>query len=116
MIKFMYERDHVHAKATQSNGSKLWQDYRNLRNKVTCIIKEGKNVYFNDIQTLHKWRHKMWSEIKQPIHCKNKHSHITSDISADAFNHYFANISNKMNSKSPNFADNFFLERPKKYS
>ena len=35
MIKLMYERDHVHAKATQGNDSKLWQDYRNLRNKVT---------------------------------------------------------------------------------
>ena len=52
IIKLMYERDHVHVKATQSNDSKLWQDYRNLRNKVTCIIKERKNVYFNDIYTI----------------------------------------------------------------
>ena len=42
IIKLMYERDYVHAMATQSNDSKLWQDYRNLRNKVTCIIKERK--------------------------------------------------------------------------
>ena len=47
----MYERDHVHAKATQSNDSKLWQDYSDLRNKVTCIIKERNNLYFNDIHT-----------------------------------------------------------------
>ena len=26
IIKLMYERDHVHAKATQCNDSKLWQD------------------------------------------------------------------------------------------
>ena len=52
IIKLMYERDHVHAKATQSNDSKLWQDYRNLRSKVTCIINERKNVHFNDIHTL----------------------------------------------------------------
>ena len=52
IIKLMYERDHVHAKATQSNDSRLWQDYRNLRNKETCIIKERKNVYFNYIHTL----------------------------------------------------------------
>ena len=52
IIKLMYERDHVHAKATPSNDSRLWQDYRNLRNKVTCIIKEPKNAYFNDIHTL----------------------------------------------------------------
>ena len=54
IIKLMYEHDHVHAMATQSNDSKLWQDYRNLRNKVTCIIKDRKNVYFNDIHTLCK--------------------------------------------------------------
>ena len=42
ILKLTYERDYVHAKATQSNDSKLWQDYRNLRNKVTCIIKDRK--------------------------------------------------------------------------
>ena len=52
IIKLMYERDRVHTKATQSNDSKLWQYYRNLWNKVTCIIKEGKNVYFNYIYTI----------------------------------------------------------------
>ena len=48
IIKLMYESDHVHGTATQSNDSKWWQDYRNLRHKVMCIIKERKNVYFND--------------------------------------------------------------------
>ena len=43
MKLMMYERHHDY---------KLWQDYRNLRNKVTCIIKERNNVYFNDIHTL----------------------------------------------------------------
>ena len=52
IIKLIYERDHVHAKATQSNDSRLWQDYRYLRNRVTRIIKERKNVYFNDMHTL----------------------------------------------------------------
>ena len=44
IIKFMYGRDHVHAKPTQtqSNDSKLWQDYNYLRNKVTCTIIERK--------------------------------------------------------------------------
>ena len=41
-----------HTKATQSNDSKLLQNYRNMQNKVTCIIKERKNVYFNDMHTL----------------------------------------------------------------
>ena len=71
-IKLMYERDHVHAKATQSNDSRLWQDYRKLRNKVTCIIKERKNVYFNDIHTLCRNDPKMWSGIERLEPGKNK--------------------------------------------
>ena len=78
IIKLMYERDYVHAEATQSNDSKLWQDYRNLRNKVTCIIKDHKNAYFNDIHKLcRNDPTKMWSEIKRLVPGKDKHSHIT---------------------------------------
>ena len=114
IIKLMYERDYVHAKATQSNDSKLWQDYRNLRNKVTCIIKERKNAYFNDIHTLcRNDPPKMWSEIKRLVPGKNKHSHITCDISANDFNHHFANIGKKMNSKFQNCDDNFLWKGPK---
>ena len=114
IIKLMYERDYVHAKATQSNDSKLWQDYRNLRNKVTCIIKERKNAYFNDIHTLcRNDPPKMWSEIKRLVPGKNKHSHITCDISANDFNHHFANIGKKMNSTFQNYDDNFLWKGPK---
>ena len=114
IIKLMYERDYVHAKATQNNDSKLWQDYRNLRNKVTCIIKERKNAYFNDIHTLcRNDPPKMWSEIKRLVPGKNKHSHITCDISANDFNHHFANIGKKMNSKFQNNDDNFLWKGPK---
>ena len=52
IIKLMYEHDHVHVKTTQSNDLRLGQDYGNLQNKVTCIIKERNNVYFNDVHTL----------------------------------------------------------------
>ena len=72
IMNLMYERDYVHAKATQSNDSKLWQDYRYLRNKVTCIIKERKNAYFNGIHTLcRNDPQKMWSEIKRLVPGKN---------------------------------------------
>ena len=101
IIKLMYLRDHVHTMATQSNDSKLWQDYRNLRNKVTCIIKDQKNVYFNDNHTLCR---------NDP---KNKHSHITCDISANDFNNHFVNISNKINSNFQNFDANFYGKAPK---
>ena len=64
-----------------------------------CIIKERKNVYYNDIHTLCRNDPEMWSEIKRLVPSKNKHTHITRDISANDFNHHFANISNKINSK-----------------
>ena len=111
----LYERDHIHTKATQSNDSRLWQDYRNLRNKVTCIIKERKNVYFNDIH-IHS------AEMTPKCGRKLNDSYIVKinnrillfcelcDISANDFNHHFANISNKMNSK---FSWQLFLEGPK---
>ena len=55
----------------------------------------------------------MWSEIKRLVPAKNKHSHITCDISANDFNHHFANIVKKMNSKFQNYDDNFLWKGPK---
>ena len=56
---------------------------------------------------------KMGSEIKRLVPGKNKHSHITRDISANDFNYRFANISNKIRSKFQNFDDNCFWKGPK---
>ena len=55
----------------------------------------------------------MWSEIKRLVPAKNKHSHITCDISVNDFSHHFANMSNKMNSKFQTFDDHFFWKGPK---
>ena len=52
IIKLMYQRDNVHANAIQNSDPLLWQKYRELRNKVTCVIKERKNAYFSDINVL----------------------------------------------------------------
>ena len=89
----------VHANAIQKSDPLLWQQYRELRNKVTCVIKERKNAYFSDMNVLCRDDPKrMWSEIKRLVPNKNKHSRITCDISANDFNQHFANIGNKMNS------------------
>ena len=55
----------------------------------------------------------MRSEIKRLVPGKNKHSHITCDISANDFNHHFVNIGKKMNSKFQNYDDNFLWKGPK---
>ena len=49
----------------------------------------------------------MWSEIKRLVSGKNKHSHITCDISASDLNNNFDNIGNKINSNFQNLNDNF---------
>ena len=56
---------------------------------------------------------KMQSEIKRLVPGKNKHSHITCDISANYFIYHFANISNKMNSNFQHFDDNCLWKGPK---
>ena len=100
IIKLMYQRDSVHAKAIQKNDPLLWQNYRQLRNKVTCVIKERKNAYFSDINVLCRNDPKiMWSEIKRLVPNISELSHITNDISANDFNQHFANIGNKMIAK-----------------
>ena len=105
----MYQRDNVHAKAIHKNDPLLWQNYRELRNKVTGVIKKRKNAYFSDIKVLCRNDPKrMWSEIKRLVPNKSKHARITCDISADDFNQHFANIGNKMNSKFQDLSDELF--------
>ena len=85
-----------------------------LRNKVTCVIKERKNAYFSDMNVLCRDDpKKMWSEIKRLVPNENKHSCIACDISANDFNQHFANIGNKMNSKFQNLSDDIFWKGSK---
>ena len=48
IMNLMYQCDHVHVKATQINDSKLWQDHRNLRNKVT-LLSRSERMYISMI-------------------------------------------------------------------
>ena len=71
----------------------------------------AKNIYFNNVQSLCRSDpKKMWAEIKRLVPGKNKHSHIICDISANDFNHHFANIGNEMNSKFQTWDDDLFWE------
>ena len=105
IIKLMYERDHVHkimARLPWSTESNVYYQGAKECPFQLCSY------------TLQKWPPNMWLEIKPLVPGKNKHPHITCDISANDFNHHFTNISNKMNSNFLNFYDNFFLQRSKK--
>ena len=65
-VKLMYKRDHVHAKAVRTKNCKLFDQHRSLRNYVTKIIKENKQKYYNEINSLSASDpKKIWSEIKK---------------------------------------------------
>ena len=110
----MYQCNNVHANAIQNNGPSFWQNYRELRNRVTGVMKERLKAYLNDMNVICRNDPKrMWSEIKRLVPDKNKHSHITYDTSAYDFNQHFANTGNKMNSKLQNLSDDLFWKGSK---
>ena len=115
IIKLMYKRDHVHAKATQNNDSKLWQDYRNLRNKVTCIIKGLKRMSISMI-FIHsaEMTPKMWSEIKRLEPGKNKHILLVTFLRMISIT-ILSILATKWTPNSK-ILMKIFLERLKKYS
>ena len=84
------------------------------RNKVTSVINERKYIHFNNVHRLYRNDlKKMWSEIKRLVPGKNKHRHITCDISANYLNLHLANIGNKMNFKFQTLDGDLFCNDPK---
>ena len=66
VVKLMYRPDHVHAKAVRTKSDILFDQYRSLRNQVTKVIKENKQKYYNEINSLCATDpKKMWSEINK---------------------------------------------------
>ena len=64
VVKLMYKRDHVHAKAVRTKSDTLFDHYRSLRNQITKVIKENKQKYYNEVNSLCATDpKKMWSEI-----------------------------------------------------
>ena len=73
VVKLMYKRDHVHVKAVSTKNDILFDQYRSLRNYVTKIIKENKQQYYNEINSLSASDpKKMWSEIKKLVSNKSR--------------------------------------------
>ena len=68
VVKLMYDRDHVHAKAMKTKDDSLYNYYRSLRNHVTKVIQENKSKYYKEINSLcANDPKKMWSEIKRLV-------------------------------------------------
>ena len=96
----MYKRDHVHAKAVRTKNDILFDQYRSLRNYVTKIIKENKQKYYDEINSLSASDpKKMWSEIKKLVSNKCRSNPVNCDISPGRFNKHFINITKNLDDK-----------------
>ena len=114
VVKLMYERDHVHAKAMKTKDDSLNNHYRSLRNHVTKVIQENKLKYYKEINSLCvSDPKKMWSELKRLVSSKRTPNVINSDISPDRFNRHFVNITNNQNRNVINEPYDFLWKGPK---
>ena len=114
VVKLLYKRDHVHAKAVRTKSDILFDQYRSLRNQVTKVIKENKHKYYNEINSLCATDpKKMWSEIKKLVSSKARSNPMNCDISPDRFNSHFINITKNLDCNFKNKHVKFLWKGPK---
>ena len=100
VVKLMYKRDHVHAKAVMTKNDILFDQYRSLRNYVTKIIKENKQKYYSEINSLSASDpKKMWLEIKKLVSNKSGSNPVNCDISPGRFYKHFIKITKNLDDK-----------------
>ena len=93
----MYKRDHVYAKAVRTKSDILFEQYRSLRNQVTKVIKDNKQTYYNEINSLCATNlKKIWSEVKKLVSSKARSNLVNCDISPDKYNSHFINITKNL--------------------
>jgi hypothetical protein len=99
LVKLMNNRDFLHKKAVKSNdkskSNKLWQEYKQCRNKINKMVKQQKYNYYNDISVSYMNKPKyLWKELSNVF--KKKEQGKVIDISSDTFNEYFSTIGSKV--------------------
>ena len=102
IVKTMRDRDDVKKRASIAKSPQLWDEYRNLRNKVNSMIKQSKKNFISDeIQS--KDPKKIWKGLKHIVPGKTKDCNVKSIMTetgektgsydvANEMNDYFANI------------------------
>ncbi|XP_072047173.1 uncharacterized protein [Amphiura filiformis] len=111
ILAAMRERDQMKKRASKENCLLLWEDFRKLRNRVNCLIKESKRMYLtNALQT--KDSKDIWANIRHIVPGKNKKTDVrciktehgectnSKDV-ADVLNEYFANVGPSIADKIP---------------
>ena len=103
IIKMMYQRDYMHRKAVDAQCDNMWQEYRELRNKINNTIKFEKQQYYEDAIISNQRNPKsMWKKINELVR-ENKHnSTMKCSIPASKFNDFFSTIGHKVTAKLGN--------------
>ncbi len=96
IIKTMYQRDYTHDKAVNIKSDLLWGMYKELRNKVTSMIRDAKKDYFENLSSEYNDTRKYWKELRRLICDKRNNNQVPSFLDSNIFNKYFANIGNKV--------------------
>jgi exonuclease III len=94
-VKLMYQRDHLHKQAVLTGDANIWSQYRKLRNKITKTIKQAKSNFYHTLLIDNKSNPKrFWKELSKIMPSKINTKSIPSNMTADDFNTYFANVGN----------------------
>ena len=97
IITLMYERDHILKKASQGTNNRLWDDYKQLRNRVTKEIELAKKKYFGEWMVEFKSNpKKLWKESNRAVNDKRQNNKIPPNLDANKFNTYFKNIGSQV--------------------
>ncbi len=97
IIKTMYQRDYTHDKVVNTKSDLLWGMYKEVRNKVTSMIRDAKKDYFKKLSREYKNdTRKYRKELRCIIGDKRNDNQVPSCLDSNIFNKYFANIGNKV--------------------
>ena len=93
IITLMQDRDHWHNKALKSKAISDMNQYRLLRNQVTCYIRNAKKSFvLNELHSYQGKPDKTWKILKQFLPKKNINSSGSPEMDADSFNDFFSSI------------------------
>jgi hypothetical protein len=98
----MQKRDKLHMSAVNNNDWNLFDEYKSLRNEISCNIKEDKRKYILDSITGNNNKESnIWKTINLIRGVKNK-STVINDIDTNDMNKFFATLGDTL---AENFVD-----------
>ena len=110
IIELMYERDYVKKQAVLKKDHCTWNRYKQLRNKVTELLKANKKKYASDKINESKGNSaKMWKVLKN-LTGKDVRKPAPSNLSARQFNDFFSSVGESTVASLSNnvYEDNFY--------